>query len=119
MGPADEARPYIQDISGFWTRDLWGSRDGVDYLAAARQVTGPVLSVLGEGDALLAHPEGATRWASHIGEAGAEVWRAGSGTHGLQHDPDHMGLVTDLRSRPLWREIGRWIEASVLSPVVE
>jgi predicted alpha/beta hydrolase len=119
MGPADEARPYIQDISGFWTRDRWGSRDGVDYLAAARLVRGPVLSVLGEGDALLAHPEGARRWASHIGEAGAEVWRVGVGTHGLNHDPDHMGLVTDLRCRPLWEAIGGWVEEVIASLRVE
>ena len=73
LGPADEARPYIQDISGFWRRDRWGSRDGVDYLASARQVVGPVLSVFGEGDALLGHPEGASRWARHLGAEGAEV----------------------------------------------
>ena len=119
MGPADEARPYIQDISGFWTRDRWSSRDGVDYLAAARQVRGPVLSVLGEGDALLAHPVGAGRWAAHIGEDGAETWRAGVGRYGLAHDPDHMGLVTDVRCRSLWEAIGGWVEEKTAPPRVE
>ena len=119
IGPADEAKPYIQDISGFWLRDRWGSRDGVNYLETARQVSGPILSVLGEGDALLGHPVAASQWASHLGPDGAQVWQVGAGTYGLSHDPDHMGLVTDHRCQPLWEAVGQWIadQVDASSPV--
>jgi|TARA_B100001964_G_C13934065_1_gene465899 hypothetical protein len=110
VGPADEARPYIEDLTRYWVEDSWSSTSGVDYLEAAKQITEPVLSVLGGGDELLGHFEAATRWAQRIGPHGAEVWLVGQGDPGLDFDPDHMSLVADLRSISVWNRVLKWMD---------
>ena len=55
----------------------------------------------------MAHPEGARRWAEQV--PGAVFWCVGAGDSGLAFDPGHMGLVTDLRSRPLWERVAAWM----------
>ncbi len=103
MGPAEEALPYLRDLRRFWTEDRWASRDGrADYLAGQRRVGGPVVSLIGVGDDLMAHAEGARRWAAGIGAHGATVRVVGKGDLGLPWDPDHMETLTDPRSQPAW-----------------
>ncbi len=110
MGPVDEARPYADDIASFWRSDSWGSQDGQhDYLAGMAQVSGRILSVLGAADTLLAHPSGARAWAECFGAGRATIEVVGRGRWGLDFDPDHMSLVTDPRSRPLWERVAAWI----------
>lgn len=110
VGPADEAGPYAADLVRMWRRDRWGSADGrFDYLEGLSRIRGPVLNVVGRGDRLLAHAVGARAWTDRI--PGAEFWLAGRGAHGLAFDPDHMGLVTDPRARPLWAEVADWMQA--------
>lgn len=111
IGPVDEARSYARDLARFWWSDAWTSRDGrVDYLAAAHNLTEPVLAVYGTGDAWLARQPAASAWATALG---AEVWLAGGGAHGLDHAPSHMGVITDPRSAPLWARIADWMDAAV------
>ncbi len=110
VGPVDESGTYISDLVRFWREDRWGAADGsVDYLASMTDVEGPVLALIGRGDRLLAHPAGAKRWSELIGASGAEFRVLGRGDLGLSFDPDHMTLVTDPRSRPIWQEIHRWL----------
>ena len=111
IGPADEAKAYIADTCGFWLRERWASRDGVDYTAGMARVRGPVLSLVGAGDKLMAHPVGALSWVRLATGAELEARRVGKGDLGLSWDPDHMGLVTDERSRPVWRYLAEWMAA--------
>ena len=110
MGPADEPRDYVRDIRRIWTTGRWGSRDGRhDYLSGLAEVPGPVLSLVGRDDRLLAHPVGARNWANCFGPGRVDFRVVGMGTGGLGFDPDHMSLVTDTRSRPMWDEIAEWM----------
>lgn len=110
MGSVDEAMPYVQDLCRFWREDSWCSRQGVDYLASLEKVSGPVLAVTGAADRLFGHVEGARAFAERFGPGRADFVLARSGRRGLRWDPDHMGIVTDARSRPVWDEIADWID---------
>ncbi|MCP4873801.1 MAG: alpha/beta fold hydrolase [Proteobacteria bacterium] len=110
MGPVDEAGSYVSDIVRIWKGNAWASRDGEhDYFEGMKRVTGPVLAVVGKGDDLMAHPSGARAWTDGFGEGRADWWLVGEGDHGLPFDPDHMTVVTDDRSRPLWNTILGWM----------
>ncbi len=129
VGSVDEAGAYGRQLAWFWP-DRWRARDGAhDYAAGAARVQGSVLAVLGAGDRLLGHPVAASRWLSRLIETETEteadvetttragdrreLWICRAGTHGLEHDPDHMGLVTDPRARPLWRDVASWMREVV------
>jgi predicted alpha/beta hydrolase len=114
VGPVDEAAAYVDDLCRTWEVDRWEGAGGEhDYLASMSYVTGPVLAVVGAGDRLLAHSEGARAFVEHLGPGRAEFWRVGAGDHGLSFTPGHMGIVTDQRCRPLWRAIGGWVGARI------
>lgn len=114
MGPVDEAGAYVADLVRIWRTNRWGSADlEHDYFASMPNVTGPVLAVIGKGDDLMAHPVGAKRWTDGLGPGRADFWLVGDGDHGLGFDPDHMTVVTDDRSRPLWGAIAEWMAAAV------
>jgi pimeloyl-ACP methyl ester carboxylesterase len=107
IGPVDEAGPYCLDVCRFWNRG-WGSREGVDYLAALAHVRGPALSIVGRADTYLAAPVGARAWFERLG--GVREFRlVGVGDEGLEFAPGHMTLVTDPRSRPAWRMAARFM----------
>jgi predicted alpha/beta hydrolase len=106
MGPVDEPRAYVEDLCRFWFEDRWASRSGRDWGDAMDRVTAPVLSVIGAGDRLMAHADGATIWAAGLPNATIEV--VGTRT-GLGFDPGHMDLVTDRRSKPIWERIARFL----------
>ncbi|MEZ4319818.1 MAG: alpha/beta fold hydrolase [Myxococcota bacterium] len=110
MGPVDEAPGYGRDVLGFWTRDAWMDRSGRDWLAALRTLEGPFLSVVSEGDALLASPAGARAWAEHA--PGCEVWQLRDGDHGMSRAPGHMEMGVDGGSVALWEAIARWMKRS-------
>ncbi len=107
MGPANESRAYVQDFAGFWRRDTWASRDGFDWLQGLGSYRGRVLAIVGKGDAIMAHHVSARRWADFF--PAATFWLVGHGDHGLQIDPDHIGLGADPRCQPLWAAIDRWM----------
>ena len=110
FGSCDEALEYVSDLRRSWVTDHWRSRDGTkDYTLAASRVSAPILSVVGAGDALMAHPVGAERWFNDVGFGTKEFWLAKAGQYGLDFDPDHMTLVTSPRAAPLWLEMERWL----------
>ena len=76
-------------------------------------VSAPVLSVIGQGDDLMAHPVGAKNWFDAIDSDNAEFWLAREGRYGLSFNPDHMSLVTDPSARPLWESIERWMRKAL------
>ena len=110
MGPVDEPKDYVADIHRIWTSGRWGSRDGrYDFTAALPNVHGGILSLIGQGDSLLAHPVGARRWVDGFGAGRVDFHVLGEGDLGLPFDPDHMTLVTDARSRPAWDFVLEWM----------
>lgn len=109
IGSDDEALDYVLDLCRFWKEDSWSARDGENYLAGMARIEGPVLSVVGRADRLMAEPEAAQRWVTQI--PGLAFWRVGRGDSGLAFDPGHMQLVTDPRARPLWERLARWLAA--------
>ena len=114
MGSCNEAGDYAIDLYRAWAEDHWGSRDGsIDYTAALSEIRCPVLSVVGKGDALMAHPVGARAWFSAVGSPKAEFWLAEKGRFGLSFDPDHMTLVTSEESRPIWGVIEEWMRHTI------
>ena len=110
MGPCAESYPYISDLYRTWVEDQWTSRDGrFDFTQGMASIKAPVVSVIGRGDRLMAHPDGAKNWFDVIESDRAEFWLAEAGRFGLEFDPDHMTLVTSPKSRPLWRSVERWM----------
>jgi predicted alpha/beta hydrolase len=114
VGPVDEALRYVEDLCDTWEHDRWWSRDEAhDYLHLLPNVAGPILCVIGRGDRLLGHVEGARAFIERAGPGRAEVLVAGRQTMPeLGFDPGHMGLVTDPRCRPLWERIGAFMRAA-------
>ncbi|MBX3273164.1 MAG: alpha/beta hydrolase [Sandaracinaceae bacterium] len=105
MGPASEAEPYVRQF-----RDMWNARrlagGGDDYQAAMARARLDVLAFSSEGDRLFAHPASVERFAAHMTASRVEHVRLrGEGA------PDHMGFVTDPRSRGLWERAAAWIRA--------
>ncbi len=120
VGTADEAAPYVRDLTRFWRRDVWGSRDGVDWGAALAARRLPVLTVAGAGDRWMCPPEGARRFADVFPPGCVDAWVERAGERGCPWDPDHVGLACDERSRPVWDRVAGWIRAhsgAAVSPV--
>jgi hypothetical protein len=110
VGPCDESLPYVEDLCGYWFKDQWRSRAGVDWEAGLPAVTARVLSVTGRADRLLAHPESVACFFARV--PGVTTVSVGRGDCGLAWNPDHMGLGADPRSRGVWRWVGRWMRAA-------
>jgi pimeloyl-ACP methyl ester carboxylesterase len=110
FGSCDEPLPYVEDLARFWKQARWESRDGsLDYLGAMKTIHVPVLSILGAGDTLMAHPVAARAWMEVHGPEHTQTWVVGR-SEAVPFDPDHMGLVTDLRARPVWEKLSRWMK---------
>jgi len=109
MGPADESAPYVRDLCRFWFEDRWSSGDGTDWWAGLRRVRARVLAIAGAGDRLYAHPVAMRQFCAGFPSDRASFEVAGRGAHGLDHDPGHVGVACDPRSRPLWNRIADWI----------
>jgi len=104
------ALPYVRQFWTMWSTDRYDSLDGqFDYRAALGRIAIPVYSVTSEGDTLLAHSTSVELFLAPIAEKlkTLRVLRA-SETGGRA--PDHMGLVTNAKSRVVWNEIADWIE---------
>ncbi|HEU0035473.1 MAG TPA: alpha/beta fold hydrolase [Kofleriaceae bacterium] len=102
QGTADEARTYIEQLTG-WTRAArWTSLRGIDYGAAARAITTPVVPLAGAGD-WMCTPEDARAFAAQIPTS--EPVRIVGRAHGDALDPDHFQLFTRGELRPVWNEL--------------
>ncbi len=104
MGTDAVALPYVRQFWRMWSADRFDSTDGtIDYRKNLANITFPVLSVTSEADTLLAHPASVELFLSPIAER-YKTLRV------VKNGPDHMGLVTDVRSRVVWQEIADWID---------
>ncbi len=101
-GTADEAKTYVQQLTG-WSRAMrWTSLRGLDYTRAAESIPTPVLPFVGAGD-WMCTPGDALRFAGHL-TCAAPVRIVGR-AHGDAIDPDHFELFTRSELRPLWTEL--------------
>ncbi len=99
------AEPYVRQFRAMWRGDrLAGGGD--DYEAALARLTIDALALSSENDRLFGRVESVARFCALAPEGRVEhVIVEGPGA------PDHMGFVTDERSRPLWERTARWILA--------
>lgn len=110
MGTDAIALPYVRQFWKMWRTNRYGSEDGtIDYREALGRIAIPVLSITGEGDELLAHPVSVELFLGAIANRfkTLRVYRA-KDVGGRA--PDHMGLVTNARSRGIWTDVADWIE---------
>lgn len=109
FGSADEAYSYIRDFTAWQTLGAWRARDGFDYGAGLARIACPVLHVLSEGDRLLASPRAAERLTAAAPRR--ELWRLPDAAPPAlaRLRPDHMGVVTDPASAPLWDAVATWL----------
>ena len=98
VGRTGESAGYVDEFTSFFTEGLG------DYARALDAARLDVLSVSSEGDRFLAPVREVERFVGLARNANIE-------TIVLEGDeaPDHMGLVTDPRSRALWRKTAHWI----------
>ncbi|MBX3161203.1 MAG: alpha/beta fold hydrolase [Deltaproteobacteria bacterium] len=94
-GTADESATYVRQLTGWARTARWTSLGGVDYLAALRTITTPVVPFVGDGD-WMCTPSDARAFASHIPTASPvrTVGRA-----------DHFQLFTRHELAPLWSDL--------------
>ena len=107
FGSEDAPAGFAAQWLGWAAANAWRYPEGEDYLASLARVTTPVLAVVGTGDRLLCHPVPGEIFHRHLRSAPLEIEVAAPPA--LGYDPGHMELVTDARSRPLWRRIAAWL----------
>jgi predicted alpha/beta hydrolase len=107
------ALPYVRQFWTMWSTNRYGSADGtIDYREALGNVSIPVFAVSSEGDTLLAHPASVESFLEPIASKHKTLRVVTSRDFGAPA-PDHMGLVTKSKSRPVWDEIANWIDQSI------
>ena len=117
MGPCDESQDYMLQLIEYWSSEAWSSKDGhFDYGAGLPHLDTPVLSVIGRGDKLMAHWDGARNWFDALDLPNGECWLTERADESSRWQPDHMSLVTDPRSKPVWQRIERWLNSAVSCP---
>ncbi|MCA9606455.1 MAG: alpha/beta hydrolase [Myxococcales bacterium] len=99
------AEPYVRQFRAMWSDDrLAGGGD--DYEAALGRVATDVLAFSSTNDRLFGRVASVERFVGLVPEGRVEhVVLDGPSA------PDHMGFVTDERSRPEWERTARWILA--------
>ncbi len=109
---SEDAPAEFVEVFGRWARgDRWAAPDGTDYLAGLARIETPTLAIFGSGDGILCHPTCGELF--HRRMTGAPVEMHVAGPREVGFDPGHMEMVTDARSRPLWRRIGAWLAAAL------
>jgi predicted alpha/beta hydrolase len=103
IGSDNESARLMRGWIGWWLRDAWTSDDGtVDYHAAMRHVTIPVLGIASLGDRLFCTPACAARFARRLPAATLDVVRqADDGSS----PPDHTELLTSTKATSSWRKV--------------
>jgi len=114
IGSEDEPLPYVRQFGDWARHDRWTSADGVDYLAALGRVAVPVLVLGARGDRWISRTPSVRRFAEAMERAPVEMVELGRRElPELRHEPGHMTLVTDPRSRPAWERIADWLERTL------
>ncbi len=108
LGSAKIPRAYIEQFLRFWSEPRFVSADGRDdYDRALASLAIPILAVSSAKDGLMAHPDAVARYLRLFRSARVRHCRW-VGPDGFE--PDHMQIVLDDRSAPLFHEIADFIE---------
>lgn len=109
VGSDDEPAAYWLSMTRWLDADRWSAASGLDYRAGLPAIECPVLHVVSDGDRLLAHPSAAANFSAPLRRR--ELWRLGHSAPPQlgRLAPDHMAMVTDPASRPLWRAVAAWL----------
>lgn len=112
MGTDDEPWTYVRQLTDWYFRSRWTSADGaVDYAAGLGRVRFPILAVVGAGDPLCT-PRDAEGFLATLANAPRRTRVVGR-ARGDGADPDHFGVLTDPRLRPVWEEIAAALAGGV------
>ncbi len=106
LGGAAEAEPYVRDFARMWRADHFGDGLGADYEAAMGRARVDLLSVSSRNDHIFATVASVERFTRMAWNADVETLVL-SGADA----PDHIGFVTDPRSKKLWQTTANWILA--------
>jgi predicted alpha/beta hydrolase len=115
FGSDDEPARYIAALSRCVRQGRWTSDDGRDdYGALTSRVDVPVAAISSEGDRLFCLPACAERMVERVrGPRLVErVTRSDDGSA----PPGHMGLVTSVRVREVYRKVIAWLGDTVEGP---
>jgi predicted alpha/beta hydrolase len=114
MGNEDEASTYILQFKRFADTGCWCSADGkFNYRQSVRNIRVPVLALSGKGDTYMCRPDCLRLFHEPLNKSLLTMWLAGKGSHSLDYNPDHMEIITDIRSRPIWDDIADWLEQTL------
>lgn len=120
MGNTDEAYDYVAQFDTWLGSGDWTDRQGFSWWRALPAIRVPVLAIAGAADRILCRPASAERFCAPLPHA-TYRWagrsRLGPEQDGLHRahrlpldfDPDHMGVCTDPRSRPIWEQAAHFI----------
>lgn len=110
-GTADEPRSYWRQFSDWLRDDRWGSKDGlVDYWAGLDSIRIPFMHMLSEGDKLYARPASAAHMSAPVQSRELVVLGRDDAPGQLgELRPNHMGVLTDLRSKLAWHWLAGWL----------
>jgi predicted alpha/beta hydrolase len=112
QGNNDEAATMWLQFERWQREDRWCSLDGaVDYDVGLASIAAPLLHVLSEGDRLYARPRSAIHFTSAVPHRELVVLGRDDAPVSLTKlRPNHMAMVTDPRSLPLWQWVGDWLD---------
>lgn len=108
-GSDDEALPYVHQIRRVMSSGRWAGLDGEDYGAGLARIRLPVLAIVSDGDTWMCPPACARVFHQELGGP-VSFWETGE-RFGVR--PDHMGLVLDPASRPVWDGLSGWLAEQV------
>ena len=121
MGNMDEPAPYWKDFSDMSRRGCWSRRDGTSYREGLKKLPQPSLIISSEADPHFGNPREIDAFSSPLGKK-RELLALGRlpSEHPLHAIvPDHMAMITDPSSRPVWEHVAAWLRATMrpdLSP---
>lgn len=115
LGSADEARSFWLQFNAWIRSDRWGTVDGrTDWWAGLEHIRTPMLHVMSEGDRLYARPAAAVRSSEPVPTRELLVLGRDDAPGELSRmRPNHMGVVTNPRSKLAWHWICGWLQRAL------
>lgn len=107
IGPENEPRGFVEQLTTWAREGAWRSRAGLDYLAQLERIDVPIWAASGDGDRLC-RPDDANVLVARLRGAG-ELIRVGRAT-GFAEDADHFSLLTSPAFLPLFDRLLAFID---------
>jgi predicted alpha/beta hydrolase len=112
IGSEDESAGFTRQMVSCYFDSFWGTQDGrIDYLAGLANIKTKILVVRGKGDKLSCTSQSIRRFHARVPDV--TYREVGKGDQDLDFDPEHMSIITDNRSSPVWAGIADWLGEQV------